>query len=196
PEAGPTTCGKEVELWISTGPPTVPNVVGDANQAAQDEINAVLGLSVGVITTDCNDAIAAGNVVSTDPAAGATTCDTTVDLVISTGPCAAAYPGCWDWLRQCYGDTVDNDELVQLADFFVFKDSYGKNYWDHYPADDEDIQPGEYHPCADYDRNGLVELADFFVFKDSYADKDVSGYSDCDPLGDPYGVYLPGSVKP
>ena len=77
--------GTDVDLWVSLGSPVVPDVLGDTNAVAQAAINAVVGLSVGNITTDCNDSIADGNVISTNPAAGAATCGTTVDIVISTG---------------------------------------------------------------------------------------------------------------
>jgi hypothetical protein len=117
--------GSEVDLVISLGSPVVPDVVGDTNAAAQAAINAVTGLSVGDITTECNDTIADGNVISTDPPAGVTTCGTDVNIVISTGPCAvecyagmADYsewdavgkPNCWCYPRQCHGDADGYEE--------------------------------------------------------------------------------------
>jgi hypothetical protein len=79
-------------------------------------------------------------------------------------------PACWSWLAQCHGDVVGDNALVQLEDFFAFKDAYGGIY----PA-------AKYNACADFDRNGAVELADFFVFKDAFAITSVP--SDCTPGG-------------
>ena len=73
---------------VSTGPlASVPDVEDMNGAAAIAAINAVSGLTAGTPTYECNDTIADGNVISQDPGAGAT-CDATVDLVVSTGPCA------------------------------------------------------------------------------------------------------------
>jgi beta-lactam-binding protein with PASTA domain len=86
PPSGSTVpCGSIVDLVISTGPPMVPDVVGLDQASAEAAINAVANLSVGTITTACSDTVPAGDVMSQDPVAGPTTCNDTVDLVISTG---------------------------------------------------------------------------------------------------------------
>src|SRR5262249_11457012 len=57
--------GSAVNLVISSGPQgvSVPNVVGQAQSAAQTAITGV-GLTVGTITTAPSTTVAAGNVIS------------------------------------------------------------------------------------------------------------------------------------
>jgi len=88
-----------------------------------------------------------------------------------------AYPECWDWLGQCQGDTVGNDLVIDLSDFFAFKAAFGADKGD-----------ANYDPCADYDRNGTIDLSDFFTFKASFAVGSVAG--GC-TQGDTNGVYCP-----
>jgi len=147
-----STCNDEVYECI------VPDVVNmtqaDAEAAIEAEVFTVS------ITTDCNNTIADGNVISTNPAAGATPgCGTEVEVVVSTGECCfpsddpnwgewvkVGKPDCWCYPRQCLGDT-DNA-------------SQGKsNYW--VASDDltlllsawskpiEDMSGNEI--CADFD---------------------------------------------
>ena len=86
--------GSTVDISVSTGPcpVTVPNVVNFAQAAAEVQITAV-GLVVGNVTTQCTDTVAAGAVISQNPAGGTTVPGgTAVDLVVSTGPCNAVVP--------------------------------------------------------------------------------------------------------
>ena len=111
----------------------VPNVV-DMTQADANAAIIAADFTVGNITTDCNDTIAAGNVISSNPAAGATPgCGTAVDIVVSTGSCecyagqpdydewvSVGKPICWCFPRQCHGDADGYD--------------YGRNnYWTSSP---------------------------------------------------------------
>jgi hypothetical protein len=100
------------------------------------------------------------------------------------------YPECWDYPGQCHGDAT-GDDRCDSYDWPAFRDGYYKNYWDHFPADPENPQPGEYNPCADYNRDGFVDSYDWPEFRDNYYTS-VGGCA----TGDPYGVYLPGSTKP
>jgi hypothetical protein len=51
------------------------------------------GLAVGTITTVCSNTIAAGNVTSSNPVAGTSVAPgTSVNLVVSTGPCPVTVP--------------------------------------------------------------------------------------------------------
>jgi len=82
-----------VHLVVSTGPcpaqVTVPDVTGQSQTAAAAAIQAA-GLVVGQQSEDCCDSVPAGNVIRTDPAAGAqVNPGTVVNLVVSTGPCTA-----------------------------------------------------------------------------------------------------------
>jgi VCBS repeat-containing protein len=83
-----------VTLVISTGPcpQAVPNVAGMSQAAAESAITGA-GFNVGSVTEECSDTVAAGNVISQDPAGG-TEADlgTSVNLVVSTGPCQVAVP--------------------------------------------------------------------------------------------------------
>jgi len=88
------TEGTTVDLVVSTGPclVTVPNVVGQAQSAAEAAITAA-GLVVGQVTEACSDSVPAGSVISQNPAAGASVQPgSAVDLVISTGPCPVTVP--------------------------------------------------------------------------------------------------------
>ena len=85
--------GTVVHLVVSTGPcpaqVTVPDVTGQSQTAAAAAIQAA-GLVVGQQSEDCSDSVPAGNVIRTDPAAGAqVNPGTVVNLVVSTGPCTA-----------------------------------------------------------------------------------------------------------
>jgi len=92
----PVTEGATVNLVVSTGPcpvlVTVPDVVGLTQSAAETAIQGA-GLVVGTVTTQCDDVVPAGAVISQNPVAGASVQPgSAVDLVVSTGPCNAVVP--------------------------------------------------------------------------------------------------------
>jgi beta-lactam-binding protein with PASTA domain len=94
PAAGTSVApGSAVALVISLGPPvTVPNVVGLAQAAAQTAITDV-GLTVGTVTQAHSGTVPAGDVISQNPAAGASVAPgSAVDLVISLGPAPVTVP--------------------------------------------------------------------------------------------------------
>lgn len=154
----------------------VPNVVDIAQADANAAIIAA-DFTVGNITTDCNETIAAGNVISSDPAAGATPgCGTAVDIVVSTGSCecyagqpdydeweAVGKPICWCFDRQCHGDGDGYvqgkylDTWVGTDDLAVLKGTWFRTY-------PEMILPGG-DPCTVYiaaiDANVPMICADF-----------------------------------
>ena len=80
--------GSPVNLVVSLGNHqlvTVPNVIGMPQVNAQASITST-GLAVGTITEQHNSTVPAGNVISTDPAAGTQVIDTTpVNIVVSLG---------------------------------------------------------------------------------------------------------------
>jgi len=81
--------GSAVDLVVSTGPcpVIVPNVVGQAQSSAEALITSA-GLVVGTVTTQCDNVIPVGQVISQNPVAGASVQPgSAVDLVVSTGPC-------------------------------------------------------------------------------------------------------------
>ena len=93
PGPGPSSCGTTVTLTLSTGPcnAVVPDVVGLTLDAAQAAL-AVYNFNVQT-TEACSDTVAAGSVISQDPVAGtAVTEGSTVNLVVSSGPCNAVVP--------------------------------------------------------------------------------------------------------
>ncbi len=64
----------------------VPDVVGLEEAVARDTIEND-GLTIGTVTTQTSEDVAAGNVISQDPAAGTNVAPaTSVDLVVSSGP--------------------------------------------------------------------------------------------------------------
>jgi hypothetical protein len=75
--------GSAVDLVVSLGQPTVPDVVGLAQAAAESAITAA-GLTVGTVTSAYSDTVAAGSVISSTPV-GATTVavGSAVDIEIS-----------------------------------------------------------------------------------------------------------------
>jgi hypothetical protein len=89
PAAGASAAsGASVALVVSSGPAPVPvpNVVGDTQGAATTAITGV-GLKVGTLTQTTSATVAAGDVVSENPAAGTSvTGGSAVALVVSTGP--------------------------------------------------------------------------------------------------------------
>ena len=79
--------GAAVSLVISSGPltATVPNVVGQTQAAAQSAISG-RGLNIGTVTTAPSTTLAAGNIISQDPAAGTPVAlGTGVNLIVSIG---------------------------------------------------------------------------------------------------------------
>jgi len=83
--------GTSVDIVVSTGI-QVPDVVGLAQAAAEAAITAA-SLTVGNVTTANSGSVAAGDVMSQNPAAGAgVNPGTAVDLVISDGPAPVSVP--------------------------------------------------------------------------------------------------------
>jgi hypothetical protein len=69
---------------------TVPDVVGLAQAAAEAAITAA-GLTLGTVTTQSSDTVPAGDVISQNPAAGASVASgSAVDLVVSSGPATSS----------------------------------------------------------------------------------------------------------
>lgn len=84
------TAGSTVNLLVSAGPApvmvTVPDVTG-ASQAAAESAIAAAGLAVGNVTNAYSDTVAAGDVISQNPAGGSEVGEgSTVSLVVSNGP--------------------------------------------------------------------------------------------------------------
>jgi serine/threonine-protein kinase len=79
--------GSEVTLTVSTGPGlvTVPDVTGEKQSAAFAELQGA-NLKIGEITNEDNPEFKAGEVIRTDPKAGAEVDPgTVVDLVVASG---------------------------------------------------------------------------------------------------------------
>jgi beta-lactam-binding protein with PASTA domain len=77
--------GTDVNIIVSLGLPLIPNVVGQARVDANAAIIAA-SFTVGTVTVAHSDTVAAGSVISQNPAAGAArTSGTAVNTVISLG---------------------------------------------------------------------------------------------------------------
>ena len=90
---------------------TVPNVV-NTNQANAEAAIVAAGLTVGTVTTTCDNSIIIGNVINQNPDASTSQpLGTAIDLVVSTGPCPPPLVGWEDW------EVVDNisGDLSQVA---------------------------------------------------------------------------------
>jgi hypothetical protein len=80
--------GTAVALFVSSGPASVsvPKVVGDTQSAATTALKGA-GLTVGTVTQAASATVASGEVISENPAPGASvTSGSAVALVVSTGP--------------------------------------------------------------------------------------------------------------
>ena len=100
--------GSTVTLVVSTGlcPREVANVTGISQGAAESAITDA-GFIVGSVTKECSDTVEASNVISQNPAGGTVAeFGTSVNLVISTGPCPVAVPSALN----C--DDITNADLV------------------------------------------------------------------------------------
>lgn len=73
-----------------------------------------------------------------------------------------AFPPCWNSLTQCHGDT-NGDGHVDTLDWPIFRDSFGKNYWDHW-----NDGAGPYNPCADFNRDGQIDTEDWPALRDNW----------------------------
>ena len=124
---GTAPCGSVVDLEISTGQPTVPNLVGMEEAAAISAIDSVENLSVGNVSYQCSDTVAVGVVISQSPSAGFASCGSTVDLVVSEGPC------CSTTVPDVIGLTASEAESVLSAAGFI-KGTVTFNYSDTVPA--------------------------------------------------------------
>jgi len=83
------SAGDPVDIEVSTGPPTVtvPDVLRHTEARAQDDLTYA-GLTTGAITRVCSDVIAAGYVISQNPAADEEApAGSGVDLTMSNGLC-------------------------------------------------------------------------------------------------------------
>ena len=95
------------------------------------------------------------------------------------------YPACWDWVSHCKGNATDISGgvgFINNDDFYIFRDSYLKNY-----EDDWNDGAGPYTPCADFDSNGNINNDDFYLFRDNY----LTTGSGCTPASwpPPLGPY-------
>ncbi|MCA1903194.1 MAG: PASTA domain-containing protein, partial [Candidatus Hydrogenedens sp.] len=89
-----TSIGSTVNLVVSTGPcpVTIPNVVGLVQSTAESLIISA-GLYVGNVSQQCNNTVESGKVISQNPTGGTqTSIGSTVNLVVSTGPCSVTIP--------------------------------------------------------------------------------------------------------
>lgn len=86
--------GSSVDLVVSLGAPqtTVPNVVGQPQATAEANILAA-DLVVGTVTTQNDETVPSGDVISQSPSGGAAVnTGTAVDLVVSSGPATTTVP--------------------------------------------------------------------------------------------------------
>ena len=86
--------GSPVNLVISSGPQmvAVPNAEGQTQDAATTSITAAK-LKVGITTQQTSNTVAAGKIISQEPASGSSLAEgSPVDLVISSGPQMVAVP--------------------------------------------------------------------------------------------------------
>jgi 6-phosphogluconolactonase len=81
--------GTSINLAVSSGPVSVPNVVGLTQPAATTAL-ASAGLTVGTVTPASSATLSPGSIISQSPAAGSVTVSgSAVNLTISVGPAAS-----------------------------------------------------------------------------------------------------------
>ncbi|MHC4335786.1 MAG: PASTA domain-containing protein, partial [Planctomycetota bacterium] len=79
--------GSFVNLVISLGQPTVPNVVGETEAIAISAITAVDNLAVGAVSYEHSETVPEGSVIGQNPVGGTVVpTGSVVDLIISSGP--------------------------------------------------------------------------------------------------------------
>jgi beta-lactam-binding protein with PASTA domain len=93
PAAGTNvSSGTPIDIVVSSGPPTVPGVVGLTQAAATASITAAQ-LEVGTVTNEASATVAVGLVISQSPIAGSpVTFGSAVNLAISLGPAPVPAP--------------------------------------------------------------------------------------------------------
>jgi 6-phosphogluconolactonase len=122
PAAGTSVAsGSSVNLTVSTGAATVavPNVVGMTQAAATSALKTA-GLVVGTVTMSASGTVAAGNVISENPAAGTTVATASaVSLTVSSGPAPgnhfAYVANSGDSTISMYSVSASNGALTALA---------------------------------------------------------------------------------
>jgi beta-lactam-binding protein with PASTA domain len=80
---GIVACGAVIDLTVSSGPPSAPDVTGMDEASAIAAINGTANISYGSSTSVC-DASAAGTVLS-QSATGTVACGAVIDLTVSSG---------------------------------------------------------------------------------------------------------------
>ncbi|HPU97929.1 MAG TPA: PASTA domain-containing protein, partial [Candidatus Hydrogenedentes bacterium] len=104
--------GTAVDLVVSTGQPTVPDVTGLAEPDALSAILAVPGLGVSV-TLQCSDTVAAGLVAGQSVSGGTVAaCGTVVILTVSTGVCPVAVPDVTGLTLEAAGLALEQASLL------------------------------------------------------------------------------------
>jgi beta-lactam-binding protein with PASTA domain len=113
-------CGSTVTYNHSLGQVAVPNVKGSTRDDANSAITAV-GLTVGAITTECNDTYPLGQVCSQTPVSGGlAACGSAVAYVVSTG-------GCCTTILNEVGVAKATAELAWTAQGFTLGTATGVN---------------------------------------------------------------------
>ncbi|MBN1788193.1 MAG: CotH kinase family protein [Sedimentisphaerales bacterium] len=117
---GSVPCGTVVDLIVSSGQPSVPDVTGMSEAAAIAAINDVNDISYGSSSIDYSATVPAGDVIS-QSITGIAPCGTVVDLVVSDGPSPITTNGTgggdWDANSTWAGGVVpvDTDNVIILA---------------------------------------------------------------------------------
>jgi len=62
-----------------------------------------------------------------------------------------------DIIKVIFGGDADLNGLIDLTDFYVWRENFGKT---------PDQCPPSVYP--DFDNNGLVELPDFFIWRENF----------------------------
>jgi eukaryotic-like serine/threonine-protein kinase len=126
PEPGAEVApGAEIAVIVSLGPERfeVPNLTGLSESAARDAVVAA-GLTVGNVRTQFDAVVPAGQVVSSDPAAGdALKADSPVSFVVSDGPKPVKIPELVGTSADQARATLEAEDLV-VATTEEFSTSY------------------------------------------------------------------------
>ncbi|MBW8000564.1 MAG: PASTA domain-containing protein [Planctomycetes bacterium] len=128
---GTVACSSTIDIVVSTGQPSAPDVTGMTEAAAVAALDAVSDISSGNVTYEYSDTIAIGLVIS-QSATGTVACSSTIDIVVSLGDiCDLNSDGSIDWedvmlmgqnwqtagpVGDCNGDgIVDLEDYSKLA---------------------------------------------------------------------------------
>ncbi|MDH4203712.1 MAG: PASTA domain-containing protein, partial [Phycisphaerae bacterium] len=105
---GVVACGAVIDLTVSSGPPSAPDVTGMDEASAIAAINGTVNISYGSSSNQYDDVVPLGDVIS-QSATGTVGCGAVIDLVVSDGPAP----------RTISGHLLEPDDITALEGILI-----------------------------------------------------------------------------